>query len=115
MLWFLRGLRRGIVTTRYPAGTRDRWTDALPSAPAFRAAALTAALADRLEAACPSGAIRRRPNLLSVDLGACTGCGRCIDVGGGAVVESGEFLLAARRREDLIKQVPIDADPERGR
>jgi hypothetical protein len=107
MLWFLRGLRRGIVTTRYPAGALDDWTRTLPSPPAFRPAALTGELADRLAAACPSGALRHERDLLVVDLGACTGCGHCIKVGGDAVTDSGEFLLAARRREDLIKRVPI--------
>jgi hypothetical protein len=114
MLWFLRGLRRGIVTTRYPAGTLDDWTQTLPTPPAFRPAALTGELADRLVAACPSGALRREHDLLAVDLGTCTGCGRCIKVGGDAVAGSGEFLLAARRREDLIKRVPIAPGSSRG-
>ena len=112
MLWFLRGLRRGIVTTRYPAGPLDAWTQTLPSAPAFRSTALTGALADRLQAACPSGALRRERDRLAVDLGACTGCGRCAAVGGDAVGDSGELLLATQQREDLIKHVPIAADPE---
>jgi ferredoxin len=110
MLWFLRGLRRGIVTTRYPAGTREPWTDTLPSAPAFRPALLTVELADRLQATCPSGALQRERDQLSVDLAACTGCGRCVAVGGDTVIASGEFLLAARRRSDLIKRVPIAAE-----
>jgi hypothetical protein len=52
-LWFLRGLRRGVVTTRYPARL-DRWTATLPTPPEFRPGLLTETLADRLTALCPS-------------------------------------------------------------
>jgi hypothetical protein len=107
MLWFLRGLRRGVVTTRYPAKV-DEWTVTLPSVPAFRSGLLTDELAARLQAACPTGALRHDPGALVVDLGACTGCGRCIDANGGVVQSSGEFLLSAWRREDLIKRIPIN-------
>ena len=41
-LWFARGLRRGIVTTRYPARPDDS-AASLPTPPAFRPAALTPA------------------------------------------------------------------------
>ena len=112
MLWFLRGLRRGIVTTRYPDAIDD-WTSTLPSAPAFRSALLTDLLAARLQAACPTGALRHDPGVLVVDLGSCTGCGRCITAGGGAVARSGEFLLSARRRDDLIKRIPINATTDK--
>jgi len=111
MLWFLRGLRRGIVTTRYPAAVDD-WARTLPSPPAFRSALLTDELADRLQDACPSGALRHEGRELSVDLGACTCCGRCGEVCAAAVVDSGEVLLAARRRDDLIKRVPIGGAPD---
>jgi hypothetical protein len=114
MLWFLRGLRRGVVTTRYP-DTIDAWAAMLPSAPAFRASLLTDDLADRLQAACPCGALRHDPGVLVVDLGACTGCGCCIDAGEGVVERSGEFLLSARRRDHLIKRVPIGGTPDQPR
>lgn len=107
MLWFLRGLRRGVVTTRYPAGELDEWTVRLPSAPAFHPTLLTDDLADRLEAACPPGALTHERDVLVLDLGACTGCGHCLGAGHRAVEASGEFLLAARDRGDLIKHIPI--------
>ena len=34
-LWFIRGLRRGVVTTRYPARP-DASAASLPTPPAFR-------------------------------------------------------------------------------
>jgi flavoprotein len=104
--WFYRGLRRGIATTRYPK-TVDGWAGALPSPPAFHSARLTVESVDRLVAECPAGALSREQRELFVDLGRCTGCGRCVELGGGAVAPSGEFELAASDRSALVKRVPI--------
>lgn len=108
MLWFLRGLKRGVVTTRYPAEL-DEWVTVLPSVPEFHSALLTDGLAELLERTCPSGALRREPVQLIFDSGACTGCGRCVEASPGVVRSSGEFLLAAHSRRDLIKRIPIGA------
>jgi hypothetical protein len=43
--WFLRGLARGVVTTRYPRRP-DASTTSLPTPPAFRPEALTRQIAD---------------------------------------------------------------------
>jgi hypothetical protein len=114
-LWFYRGLRQGIQTTRYPRGALDPWTRGLPSAPAFHSRRLTPALADRLADGCPARAIVRQDRELVVDLGRCTGCGRCLhlagaDPAGEAVVPSGEFLLATGDRAALVKRVAIAGD-----
>jgi hypothetical protein len=106
MLWFVRGLRRGVVTTRYPAEV-DAWTVTLPGPPAFHSRRLTRELADRLEQECPSRALRRDHGVLVVDLGACTACGRCLEIARGAARPSGATLLAAREREALVKRIPI--------
>jgi len=105
--WFYRGLRRGIVTTRYPKEPVDPWTSALPTPPAFRPERLTRELAIRLADACPAGSITTGDDELTVDLGRCTGCGRCLAIGGDALEPSGEFLLAATERQSLVKHVPI--------
>ncbi len=105
-LWFYRGLRKGIATTRYPKAI-DAWTRDLPTPPAFHSARLTGDLAQRLAAGCPAGAISRDASDLVVDLGRCTGCGRCQEIGGDAVVPSGAFLLAASDRSMLVKRIPI--------
>jgi hypothetical protein len=105
--WFYKGLRRGVVTTRYPRGPLDPWTTALPTPPAFRPELLSGALALRLVAECSSGALTVEGDELVVDLGRCTGCGRCLELGGDAVVPSGEFLLAGRDRAAYLKRVPI--------
>jgi len=105
-LWFLRGLRRGVVTTRYPARP-DSSAAMLPTPPAFRPEALTAGLADRLAAVCPSGALARGDDALIFDAGACTACGRCRAEAPGAVTASGEFELAATSRAHLVKTIPL--------
>jgi len=104
--WFYRGLRRGIATTRYPKAL-DSWTAQLPSPPAFHSARLTPALADALIDSCPSRALTRDDHELALDLGACTGCGRCVEASGGVAVPSGEFLLAATAGPQLIKRIGI--------
>ncbi len=104
--WFTRGLRRGVVTTRYPA-VLDDWATTLPSPPAFHSERLTVALADRLVDACPSGALTRAGDELIIDLGKCTGCGRCLALADGVARPSGQALLASHRRTALLKTVPI--------
>lgn len=108
MLWFLRGIRKGVVTSHYPA-RGDLSTAGLPSPPAFRSDLLTPELADRLAAGCPGGALRRDGVELVLDLGACTGCGRCGEIAGEAATASGAFELAARDRAALLKRIPIGA------
>jgi len=110
MLWFLRGLRKGVVTTRYPRAA-DAWSGMLPTPPMFDSSLLTEELAERLVQGCPAGALRRDGDRLVLDLGACTGCGVCGDLGGAAVVvPSGCFELASRDRLALLKRIPIGAD-----
>ena len=108
-LWFLRGLRRGVVTTRYPA-RQDGSARDLPTPPVFAAGTIDRALADRLVAVCPSRALRREGGELVYDVGACTACGRCGEVGGQAVRPSGVFELAVATRAHLIKRVPLKAE-----
>lgn len=105
--WFFRGVRRGVVTTRYPYGPAPEHAADLPTPPAFRPRRLTREIADRMIAACPGGALRRDGDTLVYDVGACTACGRCLAVAGDAAVPSGEFALAATDRTDLIKRIPI--------
>jgi formate hydrogenlyase subunit 6/NADH:ubiquinone oxidoreductase subunit I len=104
--WFARGLRRGVVTTRYPARS-DGSAAFLPTPPAFRPRQLTRETADRLVAVCPSMALSRQDDALIFDVGACTACGRCAEAAPYAVTSSGEFELAATARSALIKRIPI--------
>jgi formate hydrogenlyase subunit 6/NADH:ubiquinone oxidoreductase subunit I len=105
-LWFARGLRRGVVTTRYPARPDDS-AAFLPTPPAFRSRRLTREAVDRMVAACPGPALSRRDDMLLLDVGACTACGRCAEAAPDAVAPSGEFELAATSRSALMKEIPI--------
>ena len=105
-LWFARGLRRGVVTTRYPARP-DESAAGLPTPPAFRPRQLTREAADRMVAACPGPALSRRDDILVFDVGACTACGRCAAVAPEVVISSRVFELAATVRSALIKEIPI--------
>jgi formate hydrogenlyase subunit 6/NADH:ubiquinone oxidoreductase subunit I len=108
-MWFARGLRRGVVTTRYPARPEPSAAD-LPTPPAFHPQRIDAALADRLCELCPSRALRREGDVLIFDVGACTACGRCREAAPGAVTASGEFELAATTRGHLVKRIPLAAE-----
>src|ERR1700691_2371773 len=103
-LWFIRGIRRGVVTTRYPARP-DESARYLPTPPAFRPGTLTAPRAARLIAVCPSHALSRDGNVLVYDVGRCTACGRCAALAPSAVVPSGEFELATMDRSACIKRI----------
>jgi Ni,Fe-hydrogenase III small subunit/ferredoxin len=74
MPWALRGLRNGVLTTRYP-----RKPD--PYATEFPAAVAVADGGDSTgaEALCPTGAIEADPDgLLRLDRGRCILCGACV-------------------------------------
>lgn len=75
MPWFTRGLRDGVVTTRYPR-RRDRYADAFPAAVGVRSGADT----DGVPELCPTGAIARRSDGgVVIDRGRCILCWRCVD------------------------------------
>jgi ferredoxin len=105
-LWFIRGLRRGVVTTRYPARP-DASTASLPTPPSFRPEALTGQRADRLASLCPSRALRWEGSVLVYDVGRCTACGRCAAEAPDAVIRGGAFELATTDRPALIKEIPV--------
>ena len=73
-MWALRGLRDGVVTTRWPARPD-------PYAAAVRGPATVVAPADtddRLDRLCPTGAISRADATVRLDQGKCVQCGRCV-------------------------------------
>lgn len=111
-LWFLRGLRRRVVTTRYPARPEPS-VRTLPSPPSFRAELLTESLVDKLVEICPSHALRREAAVLVYDVGACTACTRCLEIAGPAAQSSGRVELAATAREQLVKRIPFSREDTR--
>ncbi|MDR3034429.1 MAG: hypothetical protein LBV78_15170, partial [Kitasatospora sp.] len=75
-LWVFRGLRDGVLTTRWPA-RRDAYADEWRGPATVLAEGHVAA--GELDTLCPAGAIGRRPDGgVSLDQGRCIGCGRCV-------------------------------------
>ena len=75
MAWVLRGLRDGVVTSRYPV-RRDAYGDSFPGAVGVVPHAPAADL--DVGRVCPTGAIERRDDRVVVDRGRCILCGACV-------------------------------------
>lgn len=80
--WALRGLRDGVVTTRWPKA-EDPYFDTFPAGVGVSTESTTAERADLadhavLDRICPTGALRAVDDDLAVDRGRCILCGRCV-------------------------------------
>ena len=122
-IWVLRGLRDGIVTTRWPRrpdGYADSWrgpvTIASDDPPGDGTAASSAwspdgAAADdaRLEQLCPTGAIEVTDQV-RVDQGRCILCGRCVaarpDLFAWSAGATGPAAAAAVRQALVVPEEP---------
>ncbi|MGH9303504.1 MAG: NADH:ubiquinone oxidoreductase [Acidimicrobiales bacterium] len=81
-LWIGRGLKEGVVTTRYPRrsdGYGEKWRGSvsLQGLAAARGRLDTAELQEAVRL-CPTGAIADAGDHLSLDRGRCILCGRCV-------------------------------------
>jgi Ni,Fe-hydrogenase III small subunit/ferredoxin len=74
-MWALRGLRNGVVTTRWPARP-DPYAAAVRGPAAVKAQ--PAGGDDRLDVLCPTGAISVSDGGVRLDQGRCVQCGRCV-------------------------------------
>lgn len=108
--WFWRGARRGVVTTRYPAGA-ERSAQFLPTPPAFVLGRLDRDVAARVVRVCPNRSLYPDGDDLVLDVGRCVACGRCSAAAPEAVHPSGVFELAATEPGQLLKRFPILGRP----
>ena len=104
--WVLRGLRDGVVTTRWPA-REDPYASAWRG-PATVVSSAAAAGADGLSTLCPTGAISAQPAAgVRLDQGKCILCGRCVaarpDVFGWS---EGSGAAALTRGGLVVPQIP---------
>jgi Ni,Fe-hydrogenase III small subunit/ferredoxin len=77
VIWLLRGLRNGVLTTRWPRRT-DPYHDTFPAAVTVTDTGRHDD-ADRIADVCPTGAIQAAPdNRLFLDRGRCILCGACV-------------------------------------
>jgi Ni,Fe-hydrogenase III small subunit/ferredoxin len=96
--WIARGLRKGIVTTRYPRS-------AAPAPEGFRgriALAGVGAAAPELQAICPTGAIQVAAGRVFLDRGRCILCGACVAHDPDRFTFSPQYETAVRRRTALV-------------
>ena len=76
MPWIPRGLREGIVTSRYPRRP-DGYGDGFSGTLVVRSVATPAGNLDAAVEACPTAAITREDERVRLDRGRCILCGRC--------------------------------------
>jgi Ni,Fe-hydrogenase III small subunit/formate hydrogenlyase subunit 6/NADH:ubiquinone oxidoreductase subunit I len=105
--WLARGLRKGRVTTRYPAGPE-------PAPVGFRGRIeildSEAAADPELEAVCPTGAIAvGEEGAIRLDRGRCILCGACVRAAPDQFAFRAEYETAARRRSGLVIGAAVDA------
>lgn len=97
MLGWLSRVGRRPVTTRFPRVPEPlpRGTASYPVVPGRRIGRVEA---ERAQELCPVGALQVRGAELWLDLGQCTGCGRCVAAG---LVMTGAMAPPVRSREEL--------------
>jgi Ni,Fe-hydrogenase III small subunit len=80
--------------------------------PDVQPALLTPAIARRVKESCPTAAFRVREEggqlELELSYAKCIGCGRCIEVGEGAVVPARRFVWAGVRKEQLVRRWDVN-------
>lgn len=107
-MWVFRGLREGVVTTRWPRRA-DAYFDTWRG-PA-RVTADPPGSPDDVEALCPVSAIARGPGGgLLLDQGRCVQCGRCVDAEPGTFAWAEGSAVAAFDRTALTARAPAETE-----
>ena len=101
MPWIPRGLRNGIVTSRYPQ-TQDSYGENFRAAIVIRPHQYDLTIAKKVVDACPTNAISLNENMPSLDRGRCILCGRCEELYPDAFQFDSGFDIASANRGQLI-------------
>jgi Ni,Fe-hydrogenase III small subunit/ferredoxin len=99
MPWVFRGLRKGILTTRYPRRTDAYAEDGVRS---LARPADDAVWESGLDKLCPTGAIREAHGRVRLDQGRCIGCGACVDARPGTFAWQHGSSAATTARDALV-------------
>jgi Ni,Fe-hydrogenase III small subunit/ferredoxin len=107
-IWVLRGLRDGVVTTRWPERA-DEYADSWRGPVTVVAGAAAGDVGDVADL-CPTGAIRAPGGRVQVDQGKCILCGRCVterpDVFAWSAGATGAGAAAIARQALTVPAVP---------
>jgi len=109
MPWVLRGLRDGVVTSRYPARP-DGYADAFRGAVTVRTD--TDDVSDAVAAVCPTGAIDGSAGRVRLDRGACILCGNCVAMYPDMFAWAPGSETARLHRGQLWVPEGVDGDPQ---
>jgi Ni,Fe-hydrogenase III small subunit/ferredoxin len=101
MPWIPRGLREGIVTSRYPRRP-DGYADGFSGTLLVRADADHSVGVDDAIAACPTQAITRLDGQVRLDRGRCILCGRCAALDPATFTLDAGFEVSTIDRETLV-------------
>lgn len=96
--WIARGLRHGVVTTRYPRRPE-------PPPPGFRGRVEILAPEEagaEIVGLCPTGAIGVEGERLRIDRGLCVVCGACVEADPARLRFAPSYETASRRRDALV-------------
>lgn len=100
MPWMTRGLRNGVVTTRFPR-REDAYAASWPGAVEAREGAPLEPT-DGIADVCPTGAIRIDDGRVRIDRGLCILCGRCVRERPDVFAWSAGSRLATPLRDALV-------------
>lgn len=106
-MWALRGLRNGVLTTRWPA--RPDACAAAGRGPAIVTVPRPARAAG-LDGLCPTGAISSADGSVRLDQGQCVQCGRCV-TGRADVFGWADGPAAARLSRSALIAGDVEEDP----
>jgi Ni,Fe-hydrogenase III small subunit/ferredoxin len=109
MPWVPRGLRDGIVTTRYPRRPDGYGGDFLGSVRVLHGVPASAPAVAEAAAACPTTAIFLTASGARIDRGRCVLCGRCVALAPDAFAFDSGVETASFAREALVVP-PVDED-----
>ncbi len=109
MPWITRGLRHGVVTSRYPRRA-DGYGGDFSGSIAVTREVIDATRMARCVAQCPTGAITVGPDGPAVDRGSCIHCGRCVEAAPEVFSYSPGVETARTRRATLVVPTPLESD-----
>ena len=102
--WIVRGLHKGIVTSRYPRAAE-------PELEGFRGRVEvidSERAGDELEAVCPTAAIHVSAGRVALDRGRCILCGACVEAEPERFRFSSAYETASRRRGGIVVGAAVE-------